>query len=230
MGFKTIEKYCRKSFKKLDDEILINPVTQFEQNCSLVICEQTNQSAFIDPGGDVDKLIEVLETSNSNLSKILITHGHIDHCGIASDLHKNFCTIIGPHQDDEFWIKQIPEQAKVFGFDELNSFVPDIWLNDNDIVKVGNIEFNVIHCPGHTPGHVVFYENLSKTAFVGDVIFAGSIGRTDFPRGNHEDLINSITNKLWPLGNEVKFVPGHGSMSSFGAERKSNPFVADHLF
>ena len=212
-------------------KFLINPVTQFEQNCSLVICEQTNQSAFIDPGGDVDKLIEVLETSNSNLSKILITHGHIDHCGIASDLHKKLSVpIIGPHQDDEFWIKQIPEQAKVFGFDELNSFVPDIWLNDNDIVKVGNIEFNVLHCPGHTPGHVVFYENLSKTAFVGDVIFAGSIGRTDFPMGNHEDLINSITNKLWPLGNEVKFVPGHGSMSSFGEERKSNPFVADHLF
>ena len=152
-------------------KFLINPVTQFEQNCSLVICEQTNQSAFIDPGGDVDKLIEVLETSNSNLSKILITHGHIDHCGIASDLHKKLSVpIIGPHQDDEFWIKQIPEQAKVFGFDELNSFVPDIWLNDNDTVKVGNIEFSVIHCPGHTPGHVVFYENLSKTAFVGDVI------------------------------------------------------------
>ena len=188
-------------------KFLINPVTQFEQNCSLVICEQTNQSAFIDPGGDIDKLMEVLQTSNSNLSKILITHGHIDHCGIACELHQKLSVpIIGPHQDDEFWISQIPEQAKVFGFDELNSFVPDIWLNDNDTVKVGNIEFNVIHCPGHTPGHVVFYENLSKTAFVGDVIFAGSIGRTDFPRGNHQDLIHSITKKLWPLGNEVKFI------------------------
>ena len=212
-------------------KFFINPVTQFEQNCSLVICEQTNQSAFIDPGGDIDKLMEVLETSNSNLSKILITHGHIDHCGIACELHQKLSVpIIGPHQDDEFWINQIPEQAKVFGFDELNSFVPDIWLNDKDTVKVGNIEFSVIHCPGHTPGHVVFYENLSNIAFVGDVIFAGSIGRTDFPRGNYQDLIHSITKKLWPLGNEVKFVPGHGSMSSFGEERKSNPFVADHLF
>ena len=181
-------------------KFLINPVTQFEQNCSLVICEQTNQSAFIDPGGDIDKLMEVLETSNSNLSKILITHGHIDHCGIACELHQKLSVpIIGPHQDDEFWINQIPEQAKVFGFDELNSFVPDIWLNDKDTVKVGNIEFNVIHCPGHTPGHVVFYENLSKTAFVGDVIFAGSIGRTDFPRGNHEDLIHSITKKVMAI-------------------------------
>ena len=209
---------------------LIQPVTLFEQNASIIFCDETKKCAIVDPGGDIEILLNIAKEKELSPEKILLTHGPIDHAGGATEISEILnVEIHGPHVDDKFLLDGLQKQGEMFGLQSKNCN-PDKWLDEGDVVTVGNEKLDVYFCPGHTPGHVVFYENLSKTAFVGDVIFAGSIGRTDFPRGNHEDLINSITNKLWPLGNEVKFVPGHGSMSSFGEERKSNPFVADHLF
>ena len=159
---------------------------------------------------------------------ILCTHGHLDHVGAVSELANELSLpIIGPHKDDLFWIEGLPEAAEMFGFQNVETFVPDQWLDDGDKVEVAGATFDVVHCPGHTPGHVVFYQPEDNVAMVGDVIFQGSIGRTDFPKGDHQQLINSITKKLWPLGQEVTFVPGHGPTSTFGEERRSNPFVSD---
>jgi hydroxyacylglutathione hydrolase len=207
------------------------PVTAFQQNCSVIWCERTRRAAIVDPGGDLDRVLQVIETHGLTLEKILITHAHLDHAGATAELARRYSLPIeGPHPGDQFWIEQMPAQAKMFGFPPSEAFVPTRWLQQGDRVTVGELELEVRHCPGHTPGHVVFFHAPSRFAIVGDVLFAGSIGRTDFPRGNHADLIRSIRENLFPLGDDVTFLPGHGPTSTFGAERRSNPFVADALF
>jgi hydroxyacylglutathione hydrolase len=207
----------------------IIPVTPLQQNCTLFWCTQTNKAALVDPGGDLHKLKDAVAQTGVALEKILITHGHIDHCGEAGILAKELgLPIEGPQKEDIFWIAQLAEDGRKYGVNG-QVFEPDRWLEDGDTVTVGNLVLDVIHCPGHTPGHVVFHHGPSKLAIVGDVIFQGSIGRTDFPRGNHADLINAITQKLWPLGDDVTFIPGHGQPSQFGHERRHNAFVADDV-
>lgn len=205
----------------------IVPVTPFEQNCTLFWCEATRQAAVIDPGGDVSRILEALEKEQLTLAKILVTHGHIDHAGAVADLAaRTGVPIEGPHEDDRFWIDGMAQQSKMFGFPNVSSFEPSRWLKDGDVVQFGEITLDVLHCPGHTPGHVVFFHAPSKLAQVGDVLFQGSIGRTDFPRGDHPTLIRSIKEKLFPLGDDVEFIPGHGPMSDFGQERRYNPFLS----
>jgi hydroxyacylglutathione hydrolase len=207
---------------------LIAPVTPLQQNCTIVWCTKTNKAAIIDPGGEMPRLLKALTDNGLTLEKIWITHGHLDHAGATSALKEaTGAPIEGPHKDDLFWIEDIESSGAKYGMTDAKSFVPDRWLDDGDVVKLGETEFEVIHCPGHTPGHVVFYHREARFAQVGDVLFQGSIGRTDFPRGNYQDLIDAITLKLFPLGDDVAFVPGHGPMSTFGHERKTNPFVAD---
>ena len=207
----------------------IIPVTPLQQNCTLLWCTETNKGALVDPGGDLHKLKDAVAQTGVDLEKILITHGHIDHCGEAGILAKELgLRIEGPHEEDRFWIAQLAEDGRKYGVNG-QVFEPDRWLVDGDTVTVGNLTLDVIHCPGHTPGHVVFHHAPSELAIVGDVLFQGSIGRTDFPRGNHADLINAITQKLWPLGDDVTFIPGHGPTSQFGYERRSNMFVADDV-
>ena len=208
---------------------VIIPVTPLQQNCTLLWCTKTNMAALSDPGGDLNRLKAAVEEHGVDLEKIILTHGHLDHCGQAGMLAEELgIPIEGPHEDDRFWIDQLEGDGARFGM-EAKSFEPDRWLKDGDQVTVGDLVLNVIHCPGHTPGHVIFYHQPSKLAVVGDVLFQGSIGRTDFPRGNHQDLINAITQKLWPLGDDVTFIPGHGPTSQFGYERKTNAFVADDV-
>ncbi len=206
----------------------IIPVTPFEQNCSLIWCTETMRGALVDAGGDTERLQAAAASLGVRIEKLLLTHGHIDHAGGAGGLARELgVPIEGPQREESFWIDQLPQQSRSFGFPPAQAFTPDRWLGDGDSVTVGNETLQVLHTPGHTPGHVVFFHTPSKLAIVGDVLFAGSIGRTDFPRGNHRDLIASIRDKLWPLGNDVEFIPGHGPMSTFGEERRSNPFVAD---
>jgi hydroxyacylglutathione hydrolase len=209
-------------------KLLIVPVTPFEQNCSVLICERTLRAAAVDPGGDLDRIERALESEGATLEKVFLTHGHIDHCGQSAQFaHSHHVPLEGPHRDDSFWINQLPEQGARFGFARLEAFEPDRWLVDGDTVSFGEQTLEVRHCPGHTPGHVIFFHAPSRLAIVGDVLFQGSIGRTDFPRGDYDTLIHSITGRLWPLGNDVAFVPGHGPMSTFGDERQHNPFVSD---
>ena len=206
----------------------ILPVTPFAQNCSLLWCEQTGRAAVVDPGGDLDHIVAAAVQQGVTIEKILLTHGHIDHAGGAAELAARLnIPIIGPQREDAFWIDQLPNQSRMFGFPHCAAFTPDRWLEDGDKVRVGNVILDVLHTPGHTPGHVCFFHPASRLAITGDVLFAGSIGRTDFPRGDHDALIRSIREKLWPLGDDVEFICGHGPMSTFGEERQSNPFVAD---
>lgn len=205
----------------------IVPVTPFEQNCSLLWCTKTMRGVLVDAGGDLDRLKLAIQRAGITVEKLFVTHGHMDHCGMTGVLARDLgVPIEGPHQDDLFWIESLDDPSKRYGL-EGESFTPDRWLHDGDTVTFGEIEMQVIHCPGHTPGHVVFFHEPTRLAVVGDVLFQGSIGRTDFPRGNHDDLIASITERLWPLGNDVTFIPGHGPTSTFGHERLTNPFVAD---
>ncbi|MEO5341745.1 MAG: MBL fold metallo-hydrolase [Gammaproteobacteria bacterium SHHR-1] len=202
------------------------PVTSYAQNASLISCPSSKRAAVIDPGGDIQRIIRLAEQDGLHLEKILITHGHFDHCGAALDLAEQLAIPIeGPHPDDEFLLRSLPEWAAMAGFPPTRSFSPQRWLMQGDRVSVGNIELQVLHCPGHTPGHIVFYQPDSALAFVGDVLFQGSIGRTDFPRGNQAELLRSIKQRLFPLGDEVRFVPGHGAESSIGEERRHNPFL-----
>lgn len=205
----------------------IVPVTPLQQNSTLLWCTQTMRGAFTDPGGDLDRLKAAAQQHGVTIEKLLITHGHIDHCGQAGLLAKELgVPIEGPHEADRFWISRLDDDGRKYGIDG-KPFEPDRWLVDGDTVTVGNLTLDVYHCPGHTPGHVVFHHAPSKLAIVGDVLFQGSIGRTDFPMGNHQDLLDAITGKLWPLGGDTVFVPGHGQPSNFAQERRTNPFVAD---
>ncbi|MBN2752018.1 MAG: MBL fold metallo-hydrolase [Rhodospirillaceae bacterium] len=207
---------------------MIVPVTAFAQNCSLLWCEETMQGAVVDPGGDLADIQAAAERKGVKIVKILLTHGHIDHAGGTAALKKNLgVPVEGPHEADAFLLEALPESARGYGFPACEAFTPDRWLKDGDTVTFGNVTLEVLHCPGHTPGHVVFFNAKEKVAVVGDVLFQGSVGRTDFPRGNTKDLIASIRGKLWPLGDDVVFVPGHGPLSSFGDERKTNPYVRD---
>ena len=208
-------------------QVFIIPVTPFQQNCTLLVCDQTQQAAVVDPGGDVEQILATIKESGATVAQILLTHGHLDHAAAAPELAAALgdIPIIGPHQDDQFWLDGLTEQSARFGFGHAKAFVPTQWLNDGDTVQVGAYTLNVIHCPGHTPGHVVFHSPELHLAWVGDVIFQNSIGRTDFPRGNHADLISSIQNKLFPLGDDIQFIPGHGPTSTFGQEKVHNPHL-----
>ena len=203
-------------------------VTPFKQNCSIIWCNETRIGAIIDPGGDIEKISAVIDKHNVSIEKILLTHGHLDHAGGASPLSRRLnVPVVGPHRDDLFWLEGIEQQGRNYGFGVVENCMPDQWLNEGEKITVGNQLLEVLHCPGHTPGHLVFYHRESALAFVGDVIFKGSIGRTDFPKGDYDTLIESITVKLWPLGEETRFVSGHGPISDFKAERRTNAFVSD---
>jgi glyoxylase-like metal-dependent hydrolase (beta-lactamase superfamily II) len=206
---------------------IINPVTPFAQNAPIIFCTETKKCAFIDPGGDSEKLLSIAMENNLIPEKIFLTHGHADHAGAAMEIAEILnIKIEGPHKEDKFLLDSLQSQGEMFGMPARNC-IPDKWLVDGDKVHLGNEELDVIFTPGHTPGHIVFFSASSKLALVGDVIFNGSIGRTDLPRGNHQDLIDSISQKLWKLGSDVEFVCGHGPNSTFGQERESNPFVSD---
>ena len=204
----------------------ILPVTPFQQNCSLVWCDATNKAALIDPGGEIDRLVTAAESRGLALEQLWLTHAHIDHAGGTGELAERLgLPIVGPHPGDQFWIDGLPQQSAMFGFPPARAFTPTRWLADGDTVTLGEETLTVRHCPGHTPGHVVFHSASAQRAFVGDVLFAGSIGRTDFPGGDHATLIDSIRQRLWPMGDDTVFIPGHGPESSFGQERRSNPYV-----
>jgi hydroxyacylglutathione hydrolase len=205
----------------------IIPVTPLQQNCTLVWCTKTMRASFVDPGGDLPRLKAAADRAGVTIEKILLTHGHIDHCGSAGIFAEELSVpIVGPNEEDRFWIERLAEDGARYGIPG-RPFEPSRWLEDGDEVSVGELMLEVRHCPGHTPGHVVFHHRESNLALVGDVLFKGSVGRWDFPRGDQQQLIHSITQKLWPMGDETSFVPGHGPMSSFGHERQTNPFVSD---
>lgn len=202
------------------------PVTAFSQNCSIVWCDQTMEAAVIDPGGELARLRDEIARLGVTLTAVWLTHAHIDHAGGAGQLARELSLpIVGPHEGDRFWIDGLPQQSRMFGFPPAESFEPTRWLHDGDTVTLGRSTLAVRHCPGHTPGHVVFHSAEIRRCFVGDVLFAGSIGRTDFPGGDFDTLIASITQRLWPMGDETVFIPGHGPESTFGNERRTNPFV-----
>ena len=208
---------------------IVVQVTPFVQNCSIVFCTKSNKCAFVDPGGDIDVLLDIAKKNNLIPEKILLTHGHIDHAGGAQELSNILkIKIEGPHIADKFLLDELEKQGAMFGMISKNCS-PDRWLDDGDIVEIGLVELDTYFCPGHTPGHVIFYSKENKLALVGDVLFNGSIGRTDLPGGNHEELLESIKNKLWPLGHDIEFIPGHGPNSTFAQERAANAFVADSI-
>lgn len=207
-------------------KIEVLPVTPFQQNCSIIVCTETNKAAIVDPGGEVQRIIEKLKSLKVEPEKILITHAHIDHAGGTQDLADELnIPIEGPHKEDLFWIERLSDQSRMFQFPEARPFEPNRWLNDNDMVTVGNLTFEVKHCPGHTPGHVVFINHQHKWMWVGDVLFNGSIGRTDFPRGDHSTLIKAIKQNLLVLDDDYQFLSGHGPVSNIGQERAHNPFI-----
>ncbi|MBT82018.1 MAG: MBL fold metallo-hydrolase [Alteromonadaceae bacterium] len=211
--------------------IRVIPVTPFAQNCSLIWDPDTMKGALVDPGGDSSKLYDAVTQNGVTIEKVILTHGHLDHVGATTEVASHYnVPVIGPHTGDKFWLDGLPMQSQMFGFPPATPFAPDQWLNDNDTITVGNLTLEVLHCPGHTPGHVALVERTTNTVIVGDILFAGSIGRTDFPQGNHQQLIDSIRSKLFTLPDEMKVYPGHGPTSTIGHERKTNPFVADSKF
>lgn len=207
-------------------KIEVIPVTPLEQNCSLLICEKTGRGALVDPGGDPERIAAVVERHGVTLEKILVTHGHFDHAAAVGAIARDLALPIeGPHRDDRFLLESLPEWCAQFGFPPAEVFTPDRWLAQGDRVSFGEQGMEVLHTPGHTPGHVVFFHRDQGVAIVGDVIFKGSIGRTDFPRGDHPTLLASIRERLWPLGDEVTLYPGHGPTTTVGEERAYNPFL-----
>lgn len=211
-------------------EIRIIPVTPLQQNTSLIWNTQTKEGVFVDPGGETDRLMAAAEQFGVKIVKIWLTHGHLDHAGAAAEIRERTgAPIEGPHRDDQWLLDEIEAQGAKYGITDGRNVTPDRYLEEGDLLSLGDMEFGVTHCPGHTPGHVVIYQKEGRLAFVGDVLFRGSIGRTDFPKGNHQQLLDAIVANLWPLGDDMRFVPGHGPMSTFGQERKDNPFVGDHV-
>ena len=207
-------------------QYLTVPVTPFQQNCSIVWCDTTKEAALIDAGGDIPMLLAEIARLGLTLKALWVTHAHIDHAGAVGELANTYALpIVGPHTGDQFWIDGLAQQSVMFGFPPAQPFTPTRWLKDGDTMQIGNETLNVRHCPGHTPGHVVFHAPQIDRVFVGDVLFAGSIGRTDFPQGDHDQLIDSITQRLWPMGDQTVFIPGHGPESTLGRERSSNPYV-----
>jgi glyoxylase-like metal-dependent hydrolase (beta-lactamase superfamily II) len=207
-------------------EFRIIPVTPFQQNTTLLWCTRTRGAAIIDPGGETDRILDQVAALELKPEYVLLTHGHLDHVGASAEVSQRLAIPIwGPHPDDAFWIHALSEQCAMFGFPPVSAFEPDRWLQAGDRISVGEETLDVLHCPGHTPGHLVFFHAGDKLAQVGDVLFRGSIGRTDFPRGNHRQLLDSIHERLLPLGDDVRFIPGHGPMSTLGEERRTNPFL-----
>jgi len=206
----------------------IVPVTPYQQNCSIIKCIRSGKAAIVDPGGEVERILAAVEKMEAVVEKVILTHAHVDHCAASPAIRQQLeIPIEGPQRGDAFWLDRLPEWCRMSGFPPTEPFEPDRWLVDGDTVTVGELELQVLHCPGHTPGHVVFHHAGQSIAWVGDVLFQGSIGRTDFPGGNYQQLINCIRDKLFPLGDDVTFIPGHGPTSTFGQERRHNPFVAD---
>ena len=213
-------------------KIQVIPVTPFAQNCSIIMCTQTNAAAVVDPGGDIERIMQAVRQMGANVEQILLTHGHLDHAtgapALAATLQSatgQTVPIVGPHAADQYWLDDLPARAQAYGFGEASAFTPTRYLQGGDTVQVGAQRLQVLHCPGHTPGHVVFYHEGMRVAWVGDVLFKGSIGRTDFPGGNHADLLNAINTQLLPLGDDIQFISGHGPISTFGDERRHNPFL-----
>ena len=205
----------------------ILPVTPLQQNCAIVWCTATNAGAVVDPGGDVERIRAAVKETGAEVDKILLTHGHIDHAGGAAELAEALgVPVIGPHRDDEWLLEGLAEQGAQYGLSGARAVTPDRWLAEGDTVEVGKVSFEVLHCPGHTPGHVVFINREIGFGIFGDVLFQGSVGRSDFPRGSHEDLINSIRTKLLTLPDDFFFVCGHGPASTIGHERANNPFLS----
>ncbi|MEX5412648.1 MBL fold metallo-hydrolase [Atlantibacter hermannii] len=208
----------------------IIPVTAFSQNCSLIWCEETRLAAIVDPGGDAPRIQQAVAAQGVTIQSVLLTHGHLDHVGAAAELAAHYgVPIIGPEKEDEFWLQGLPAQSQMFGLEECQPLTPDRWLHEGDSVTVGKVALQVLHCPGHTPGHIVFFDERARLLISGDVIFKGGVGRSDFPRGNHATLIDSIKSKLLPLGDDVTFIPGHGPLSTLGNERLHNPFLQDEM-
>jgi hydroxyacylglutathione hydrolase len=207
--------------------IITIPVTPFAQNCRIIACESTQEAVVVDPGGDSDKIIAALTSNNLTLKAVWLTHGHLDHVGGADVLRKHFNTkIIGPHKDEHFWFENLSMQAQMFGFSPIKPFYPDEWLSHGDTLSLGKLTFDVFHCPGHTPGHIVFYEKNEQCVIVGDVIFKGSVGRTDFPKGNSQQLIESIKAHILTLPLQTAILSGHGGETTVEHEIKTNPFVS----
>ncbi|ACB22341.1 hydroxyacylglutathione hydrolase [Methylobacterium sp. PvP062] len=206
----------------------IIPVTPFQQNCTLIWDDATKVGAVVDPGGDLDRIEAAIREQGVTVEKILLTHGHVDHAAGADELRERLgVPIEGPHQADKFLLDSLPETAANYGLGAARPVTPDRWLDEGDAVTVGGLAFDILHCPGHSPGSVVFVSRDARFALVGDVVFKGSVGRTDLPGGNHEQLIHAIKEKVLPLGDDVAFIPGHGPTSTLGAERVSNPFLQD---
>lgn len=209
----------------------IVPVTPIEQNCTLIWCTATMKAAVIDPGGDLPRIRDAIGQTGVTVEKVLLTHGHIDHAGEARPLADSLGVgIEGPHEADSFWLARLAEDGQRWGIRGV-PMEPDRWLEEGDIVTVGDLTLDVYHTPGHTAGHVIFHHAPSHFAQVGDVLFQGSVGRTDLPQGDHQQLVRSIVTKLWPLGSQeggdTAFIPGHGRPSTFAHERRTNPFVGD---
>lgn len=206
--------------------VTVVPVTPFEQNASVLVCEATRRAAVVDPGGDLERIEEVLAGEGAELERVLLTHGHVDHASAASELaRRHEVPVEGPQREDAFWLELLPQQAAMYGLGPAEVVHPDRWLEQGDSVRVGEAQLDVLHTPGHTPGHVVFHHSEGGLVIVGDVLFRGSIGRTDFPRGDFDTLIESIRGRLLPLGDEVRFLPGHGPGGTLGEERRTNPFL-----
>ena len=208
-------------------KVTVVPVTPFQQNCSIVACSATNRAAIVDPGGDVARIREAIAQLAVTPEKILLTHGHLDHAGGAAELAEALgVPIEGPDQRDDFLLENLQAQGARFGVADMRNVTPTRWLIEGETVSIGDLTFNVLHVPGHTPGHLVFVNAPTRFALVGDTLFQGSVGRTDFPYGNHAQLIGGIKEKLLPLGDDVTILPGHGPASTIGQERRGNGFLS----